>query len=402
MHVTLIGLGCGDMETITAAAQRALSRAEGIFGSRRLLEALPPSGAQRVAAVQPEEIRDHLIHAGWAESCVILSGDTGFYSGAKRLLPVLAAAGFTTTVLPGISSLQVFSARLKRSWQDWRLCSAHGVAVDPVAEVCHGKPAFFLTGGSLTPAELCRQLTEAGLGGLQVTVGEDLSGEGERISHGTAENMAERTFSSLSVLLAEAAPRPPRRTPGLPDEAFLRGKVPMTKQEIRSAILTKLAVTPQDICWDVGAGTGSVAVEAALLCPQGQVYAVECQPEAFALLEQNKAKFGAGNLHPVLGMAPQALEELPPPQAVFIGGSKGNLQAILQAALAKNPRVRVVMNAIALETLGQAAALLGQLGFERTEIVQVAVSRAKQAGPYHMMMGQNPVFILRGEGGAHD
>lgn len=103
MHVTLIGLGCGDMETITAAAQRALSRAEGIFGSRRLLEGLPPSGAQRVAAVQPEEIRDHLIHAGWAESCVILSGDTGFYSGAKRLLPVLAAAGFTTTVLPGIS-----------------------------------------------------------------------------------------------------------------------------------------------------------------------------------------------------------------------------------------------------------------------------------------------------------
>lgn len=100
MHVTLIGLGCGDMETITAAAQRALSRAEGIFGSRRLLEGLPPSGAQRVAAVQPEEIRDHLIHAGWAESCVILSGDTGFYSGAKRLLPVLAAAGFTTTVLP--------------------------------------------------------------------------------------------------------------------------------------------------------------------------------------------------------------------------------------------------------------------------------------------------------------
>ena len=264
MHVTLIGLGCGDMETITAAAQRALSRAEGIFGSRRLLEALPPSGAQRVAAVHPEEIRDHLIHAGWAESCVILSGDTGFYSGAKRLLPVLAAAGFTTTVLPGISSLQVFSARLKRSWQDWRLCSAHGVAVDPVAEVCHGKPAFFLTGGSLTPADLCRQLTEAGLGGLQVTVGEDLSGEGERIYHGTAENMAERTFSSLSVLLAEAAPRPPRRTPGLPDEAFLRGKVPMTKQEIRSAILTKLAVTPQDICWDVGAGTGSVSVELAL------------------------------------------------------------------------------------------------------------------------------------------
>ena len=372
MHVTLIGLGCGDMETITAAAQRALSRAEGIFGSRRLLEGLPPSGAQRVAAVQPEEIRDHLIHAGWAESCVILSGDTGFYSGAKRLLPVLAAAGFTTTVLPGISSLQVFSARLKRSWQDWRLCSAHGVAVDPVAEVCHGKPAFFLTGGSLTPAELCRQLTEAGLGGLQVTVGEDLSGEGERISHGTAENMAERTFSSLSVLLAEAAPRPPRRTPGLPDEAFLRGKVPMTKQEIRSAILTKLAVTPQDICWDVGAGTGSVSVELAL---QGRsVWAVERQA----------------------GTAPEACETLPAPDAVFVGGSGRRLQEILTLVVRRNPKARICVSAIALETLQEAVRCLERLGY-RADVTQISVSRGKSVGQLHLLLAQNPVFLITGE-----
>ena len=394
MHVTLIGLGCGDMETITAAAQRALSRAEGIFGSRRLLEGLPPSGAQRVAAVQPEEIRDHLIHAGWAESCVILSGDTGFYSGAKRLLPVLAAAGFTTTVLPGISSLQVFSARLKRSWQDWRLCSAHGVAVDPVAEVCHGKPAFFLTGGSLTPAELCRQLTEAGRGGLQVTVGEDLSGEGERISHGTAENMAERTFSSLSVLLAEAAPRSPRRTPGLPDEAFLRGKVPMTKQEIRSAILAKLAVTPQDICWDVGAGTGSVSVELAL---QGRsVWAVERQAEACELIRKNRAKFSAWNLHLQEGTAPEACEALPAPDAVFVGGSGRRLQEILTLVVRRNPKARICVSAIALETLQEAVRCLEGLGY-RADVTQISVSRGRSVGQLHLLLAQNPVFLITGE-----
>ena len=375
MHVTLIGLGCGDMETITAAAQRALSRAEGIFGSRRLLEGLPPSGAQWVAAVQPEEIRDHLIHAGWAESCVILSGDTGFYSGAKRLLPVLAAAGFTTTVLPGISSLQVFSARLKRSWQDWHLCSAHGVAVDPVAEVC-------------------QQLTEAGLGGLQVTVGEDLSGEGERISHGTAENMAERTFSSLSVLLAEAAPRPPRQTPGLPDEAFLRGKVPMTKQEIRSAILAKLAVTPQDICWDVGAGTGSVSVELAL---QGRsVWAVERQAEACELIRKNRAKFSAWNLHLQEGTAPEACETLPAPDAVFVGGSGRRLQEILTLVVRRNPKARICVSAIALETLQEAVRCLEGLGY-RADITQISVSRGKSVGQLHLLLAQNPVFLITGE-----
>lgn len=144
--------------------------------------------------------------------------------------------------------------------------------------------------------------------------------EGERISHGTAENMAERTFSSLSVLLAEAAPRPPRRTPGLPDEAFLRGKVPMTKQEIRSAILTKLAVTPQDICWDVGAGTGSVSVELAL---QGRsVWAVERQAEACELIRKNRAKFSAWNLHLQEGTAPEACETTARAGRRFCGGQR--------------------------------------------------------------------------------
>ena len=406
MEVTLVGTGMGDWDTLTLAGWKAMEQAELLVGARRLVEGLPPAiKGRREGAVLPDQIAQLLRQGGARRACVLLSGDTGFYSGARGLLPLLDFC--QVKVVPGIASPQYLAARLGVPWQDFTLVSAHGVErdrLDPAGVVRRCSPVFFLTGGQWTVQALCRHLAENGLGQAQVTVGERLSYPEERLTTLPARQAAQAEWDTLSVALVQAPPEGIRRTcvPGIPDEAFLRGKAPMTKSEVRAVSLSKLALEPEDTLWDVGAGTGSVAVEAALLCPQGQVYAVECQPEAFALLEQNKAKFGAGNLHPVLGMAPQALEELPPPQAVFIGGSKGNLQAILQAALAKNPRVRVVMNAIALETLGQAAALLGQLGFERTEIVQVAVSRAKQAGPYHMMMGQNPVFILRGEGGAHD
>ena len=213
------------------------------------------------------------------DCAVVYSGDTGFYSGAKGLLPLLREREIPARVLPGISSVQLLSARLERPWQDWVLVSAHGTDCDVVRAVMRGKPAFFLTGGLLGPAEICGRLAESGLGGLPVTVGEKLSYPDESITSGTAEQLAGRSFSSLSVLLAEAAPRMERRGPGFPDGAFLRGDVPMTKQEVRAAALAKLAVRPGDIFWDVGAGTGSVSVELALASEGGEVFAVVQPPQ---------------------------------------------------------------------------------------------------------------------------
>ena len=172
----------------------------------------------------------------------------------------------------------------------------------------------------------------------------------------------------------------------------------MTKQEVRAVSLAKLVPEPEDVVWDVGAGTGSVSVEAALLARRGRVYAVECQPEAWELLQENKRKFRVGNLFPVLGMAPEALKTLPPPDGVFVGGSKGNLAAVLQEALRKNPSVRVVVNAVTLETLRQAMEAMERLGFCDMEIAQIAVSRAKSIGDYHMMTALNPVFVVSGRG----
>ena len=395
MLVTLVGLGCGTAATMTVEGMVALGQADCLLGAGRLLAALPESyTAKRVEATRPRQILDALLESGAERPCVVYSGDTGFYFGTRGLLALLAEAGIESRVLPGISSVQLLAARLGRPWQDWTLCSAHGTDCDPVAAVSWGKPAFFLTGGALGPADLCRRLTEAGLGELEVTVGENLSYETEHILHGTAGAFTERGFAPLSVLLAEAAPVPQApRTPGFPDDAFLRGKVPMTKQEVRAAALGKLAVRPTDTVWDVGAGTGSVSVELALSARQGRVYAVERLEEACDLIRANRQRFGAWNLTLIPGKAPEVLADLPAPDAVFIGGTKGSLEPVLDVVLGKNPNARICISAIALETLSAAVSALTARGLT-VEVTQIGVSRTKAAGKLHLLMANNPVFLI--------
>lgn len=395
MPVTLVGLGCGTEETLTVEGSRALRRAELILGAPRLLDALPEGCAlNRQAAIRPEEIAAAVGEDPALRSCVVYSGDTGFYSGARVLLPLLKAAGVEAKVLPGLSSIQVLAARLGRPWQDWKLCSAHGIQCDPVSAVMEGRPVFFLTGGAVGPAQLCRRLVQADLGTLAVTVGERLTYEDERITQGRAEELAERRFHPLSVLLAEAVERQiPPRTPGFADECFLREEIPMTKQEVRAAALAKLAVSPGDIVWDVGAGTGSVSVELALSARKGQVFAVERDKDACALIRRNRAKFGAWNLAVVPGQAPEALDALPPPDAVFIGGTGGQMDKIMGAVQEKNPKARMCISAIALETVGAAISALAGRGFG-AEVVQIGVSRAKDGGRLHMLTANNPVFLI--------
>ena len=397
MKITLIGMGSGCPESLTVQGYAALREADLILGARRLLSALPAGCTEnRAAAYLPDEILE-LLHASGCENAALLySGDTGFYSGASALVERLQAQGYQPVVLPGLSSVQMLSAALGRPWQDWKLVSAHGRACDPVAECMEGKPTFFLTGGSESPATLCAQLAAEGFGKLAAAVGENLGTPEQKVYTGTVGQLAASRFESLSVLLVEAAQVPSRRTQGLPDEAFERGDVPMTKQEVRAAVLAKLAVRPEDILWDVGAGTGSVSVELALAAPRGRVYAVECRPEGCALIKANREKFRTRNLVLVEGLAPAALSDLPAPDAVFIGGSKGSLAAIVDAALDKNPDARICVSAIALESLSAAVAALTAKG-RTVQVSQIAVSRAKAVGGLHLMMAQNPIYLITGE-----
>ena len=399
MNVTLIGMGSGQPENLTLQGLAALRQADLILGARRLLAVLPAGCTEnRAAAYRPDEVAELLQTSGAENAVLVYSGDTGFYSGASSMMEKLEALGVRARVLPGLSSIQLLAAALGRPWQDWKLVSAHGCACDPVAEclTAGGKPVFFLTGGAETPASLCGRLAAAGLGDAHVLVGEELGRAEEKILFGTAQEFAQKQFASLSVLLVEHLPQPPRRVPGFPDEAFHRGEVPMTKQEVRAAALAKLAVQPGDTLWDVGAGTGSVSVELALAAPRGHVYAVECDPEACGLIRQNRERFHACNLTLVEGRAPAALADLPAPDAVFIGGTKGGMEAVVDTVLARNPNARICISAIALETLSAAVAALTAHGLA-AEVTQIAVSRTRPAGRLHLLMANNPIFLITGE-----
>lgn len=397
--VTLIGMGSGTPELLTAQGLAALQSADLIIGAKRLLEHLPTGCTEnRKALYKPENILSCLSEFPAANAALLYSGDTGFYSGASKLLPMLRAFGISARVLPGISSVQLFSSAIGRPWQDWKLVSAHGCACDPAAEclTAEGHPVFFLTGGTETPATLCAKLADAGLGDAHGIIGENLGTPQEHLAFGTAQTLAANAYAPLSVLLIEHTVLPARRTPGFPDDAFIRGEVPMTKQEVRAAALAKLAVRPTDTLWDVGAGTGSVSVELALAAPRGHVYAVECAPDACALIRQNREKFHAYNLSLIEGTAPQALADLPAPAAVFIGGTKGSMTEVVDAALAKNPNARLCISAIALETLSAAIAALAAHG-QAAEVTQLAVSRTRPAGKLHLLMANNPIFLITGE-----
>lgn len=401
MKVSLVGMGPGSPALLTRAATAALARAELFIGAPRLLEPYRQGAVPCREAVLARDILAALEQSGAENAAVLLSGDTGFYSGAKGLRPLLLEAGMEVETFPGVSSLQYLCAKIGTPWEDIHPASAHGRACAPAELVARHGRVFFLTGetGDQTPRALCAALEQAGWGKARAWVGSRLSYPNEEIFSGAVEEFSRRDFPPLSVLLVQGEPAcPPAGTFGIPDSGFVRGQVPMTKEEVRAAALSKLRVAPGGTYWDVGAGTGSVSVAISALARDGRVLAVERDPEACGLILENAARFGAGNLTLVQGEAPAALGDLPAPDGVFVGGSGGSLEDILKTALEKNPRVRVVVAAVTLETLSRGAALLDALPFAGVEVSQITVARARELGRYHLMTGQNPVFLLSGEG----
>ena len=398
-HITLVGIGMGSKENMTIEAAEACQGADLLIGAGRILEALKKDDCGILESYKPVEIREYIEEHPECKSIVIaLSGDIGFYSGAKRLLEELK--DYELTVLPGISSCIYLCAALKTSWEDVRFYSIHGREENILHGVRTQEKVFTLMGGKQGMNDLCRKLIEFGYKEVMLSVGERLSYPEERITRGTPEELLEQNFSELcAVLIENPAAKNTVITPGLPDEAFIRGKVPMTKEEVRSISISKMRLNSASIIYDIGAGTGSVAVELALLADKGRVYAIEKKKEAVELIEENKRKFGVDNLSVIEGTAPDAMKDLPIPTHAFIGGSTGNLRSILIQLLESNPNIRVVINAIALETVVEAVESVKALGIENAEFVQASISKAQTLGNYHMMMGQNPVYIIAFSGG---
>ncbi len=391
--ITIAGIGMDGAATLTAEARNAIESAEVLMGAARMLEPFKALGKRTFSEYRAEELVRLIDENEGAEICVLMSGDSGFFSGTERLVGLLEKRGREAEVIPGISSLSYFAAKIGKPWQSMKIVDLHGNGANIARAAARNGLCFFLLGGENTPAFVCRRLCEYGLGGLRVRVGGDLAYPSERIIQGTALSLCETDVSGLCVMVTEND-SPERGTRfGIPDDEFTRGSVPMTKAEVRSVAISKLRIPEKGVCWDLGCGTGSVSVEMALCCHEGAVYAVDRSEEALSLTKANAVKFRCDNIRVVPGEISEAPAGLPAPDSVFIGGASGRIGAVLDEVYSRSPKAAVTVTAVSLETLNEAITAFGERGIS-PQIVQIAATRAKRLGSHTMLSAENPIFII--------
>ena len=396
--ISCIGIGMGTLDTLTHEAAETIRNADILFGAKRILESvehmpgLLHESQERVEEYRSAQIAEYLSTRPHLTRIVILmSGDVGFYSGAR-----LVQDAFPDEKIDyycGISSVVYFASKVPTSWQDAKLLSAHGRSLNLLNCVQRYPKIIMIVSGVEDVRAICQELVEAEMTYVHVTVGTNLSYQEETVTSGTPEAFLQAETTGLHIMLIENPQAKHIIVPGMSDESFVRGKVPMTKEEIRILSVAKLQLTEDSIVYDVGAGTGSVSMECARLCTSGTVYAIERNPEGIALIRENSKKLRLSNVKAIEGLAPEALMDLPAPTHAFIGGSAGNMGEILDVLRAKNPSVRIVINTIALESISEVMQLLKERGYD-ADIVQISAAKSRVLGRYHMMTGLNPVYII--------
>lgn len=401
------GIGPGDKNFLTPAALRIIEDSDILIGGKRNLEAFEGvCKEKKVIGNNLDEISLFIMNNIDSKKIVVLAtGDPGLYSIMEFLKRSLT--GVEMEVIPGISSLQYLCSKLKTSWNDVYITSVHGRQQEDLIQIIkNNKKTAIFTGGDQTPQNICLKIIEAGITDIRVSVGEYLSYESERVITSSPEEISRMSFDSLSIMFIEHINIKDKnvysleweyKTQGIPDHMFIRGDVPMTKEEVRAVSLSKLRLTKEFIVYDIGAGTGSVSIECGLVCESGRVYAIEKNPEAIELIKKNKDKFLLKNIDIIEGNAPDALKGLPEPDRVFLGGSGKNLKDILEFINRFEKDIRVVINSITIETAYEALQYLETKGYRNIDIVNISVTKSRKAGDKHLMQAINPVYIISAE-----
>ncbi len=418
MEICLAGIGMGSRESLTGEVQYAIESADILLGAERMIAGYSAKIEKQpyymMAQILPylEKLQESevLAQRETLRVTVLFSGDTGFYSGCRKLYVALQeaiAAGRmkgSVKILPGLSSVVSLAARVGESYEDAVILSMHGKTLKRLsATVESHEKVYLITSGCEDIRKIGRLLTEAGLTDCEVIAGYQLSYPEENIRILTPGQCMEVTEEGLyTCLIRNPHPQSGRLTHGRADTCFLRDssgtevkmrRTPMTKEEVREVSICKLHLTEGTVVYDIGSGTGSVAVEIAGLSGQLQVYAIERKPEAVELLRKNREHFHMDNMEIIEAIAPDGLEELPAPTHAFIGGSGGRLRDILQVLYRKNPHMRIVINAISMETIAELKEVLETFPVEEEEILQMQVNRVKKLGSYHMPQAENSVWI---------
>jgi precorrin-6Y C5,15-methyltransferase (decarboxylating) len=404
--IHIIGVGGDGLAGLTGHARELLTRAELVLGSEHSLDLVPELTAQRlkIGSNLQEAVATLESSFGKKRMVVLAGGDPFFYGVARYLCDRLGKDRFE--VIPHVSSMQLAFSRIKESWEESFLTNLATHSLESVLDrIRIAETVGLFTSEDEDPPAIARQLLVRGLDYFRAYVCENLGGPDERVTQGELAEIQDMEFSPLNVMILKRKPdRPdlPRAPGGLrrfgnPDDVFAQSRPKsglITQAEVRAIALAQLDIQPASVVWDIGAGSGSVAIEAAQLAHQGMVYAVEQDIADFHLIEANAQTFGVHNLKAIHGTAPAVFDGLPPPDVIFVGGTGKEVVRLLQAALTVlRPAGRLAINLATLESLNTAYSTLKALA-SPVHALLINVARGTEQLETLRFEAVNPTFLL--------
>ena len=402
--VHIVGIGDDGVEGMTAQARRLVEAAEVLVGPESCATLVPETLRGRlVSAANLEELVERIEAAGTKRVVVLASGDPLFYGTARYVCSKLGKDRFE--VVPHVSSMQLAFARVKESWEDAFLANLSGQSIERVVDrVRSSETAGLFTSDQWPAPAVARALLDEGIDYFQAYVCENLGSPDERVTQGSLADIAKDSFATPNVMIlvrkARVADKPGQvgtRMFGNPDECFLQSRPKrglLTPAEVRSLALAELQLRPTSEVWDVGAGSGSVGLEAARIARDGRVHAIEMDPDDHALIRENAGRFGVTNLNPVLGRAPEAWASLPDPDAIYVGGSGRDVAMLVEQAWSRlKPGGRLVTACNSIENLAAMHTLLRSRSHDAAYWM-VNIARGIEQLDRIRFEAINPIFLI--------
>jgi precorrin-6B C5,15-methyltransferase / cobalt-precorrin-6B C5,C15-methyltransferase len=399
--IYLIGAGIAGWEGFSAKALEVIDKAEVLIGHQRHLDIFPDYPGEK----QPlEDLSMMLDYLKTTDKRVVVlgSGDPNFFGVARFLLRNLHKDRIE--IFPNVTSIQYAFARIKEPWDDAIFVSVHGRGLKgAIDRIVAAEKAAVLTDSTNTPAMIARELVHRGAEGYDAWLCEDMGSPAEKFTKTDVRGLAELQASPLNILILIKTWEPNLEhypVIGIDDEEFATAKKLITKQEVRAVTLGKLKLQDDLVMWDIGAGSGSVSIEASNLMPNGKIYALEKNPQYIVFVRGNLKKFVARNVVLIEAYAPEGLDDLPDPDRVFIGGSGGMLEDIIDVV---DKRLKsdgvIVLNAVTLDTLTKAVEFLEDHGYT-VEVTCVNIAKTRGLTEFKMFEAHNPVYIIAAWKGA--
>jgi len=401
--IYIIGIGVNGKDDLSSKALEIIKNSDILFGGERHLSYFSDfKGEQFIIKSNLKEAAHHIKENKNKRITVLASGDPGFYGIADYLIKELGKDDIE--IMPNISSMQWAFAKIKETWHDAEIVSSHGRDIERIFEAArrNNKVGIFTSSGD-EPKKIAEALLKDDLADFNAYICEDLGSSTEKITTCSLNEVRQKGFSPLNVMILIKNSKTSPNTKimdnilGIPDAFFSHGNGMITKEEIRAISLSKMRIREESVIWDIGAGSGSIAIEAGRIAKMGKVYAIEKKHERIEQINENMKNFLMKNIEVIEGEAPDCLKGLREPDSVFIGGSSGRLKTILEVcSKSMKNKGRIIINAITLDTLKTATDSLKWLNMP-CEIVSVNISKSKGISDSIFFEAQNPVYIISGE-----